>query len=60
MAMPMTQTDDSVERKWCPLCQEWKAATVLISETKETELVQSSRKVIYCPECGARLRDEAK
>jgi hypothetical protein len=58
MTEPENQADPT--RKWCPLCGEWKAATVLVSESKDTELIESSRQIIYCPECGAMLRDEPK
>src|SRR5437867_3077700 len=54
----MMQSDDSVERKWCPLCQEWKAATVTVAQSKDSELVQTNRELTYCPQCGAMLRDE--
>jgi formate dehydrogenase maturation protein FdhE len=47
-------------RKWCPLCGEWKVASVLVSESKDTELVESTRQIIYCPECGAMLREDAE
>jgi hypothetical protein len=52
------EIDDSVERKWCPLCNEWKSATVMVSQFRETEMVETSREVTYCPQCGALLRDE--
>jgi hypothetical protein len=54
----MMQTDDGGKRKWCPLCYEWKAATVMVSQLKDSELVESSHELTYCPKCGAMLRDE--
>jgi hypothetical protein len=55
----MSESEESADlpRKWCPLCREWKAAIVLRAETVGTELVESSREITYCPECGAKLRD---
>jgi hypothetical protein len=52
------QTNDSVKHKWCPLCQEWKAAIVTVAQQKNTEFVETGREVTYCPQCGAMLRDE--
>jgi hypothetical protein len=37
-----------LSRKWCRLCEEWKAAIVLTAETGGTELVESSRELTYC------------
>jgi hypothetical protein len=51
-------TDDKPKRKWCPLCRDWKAATVTATQSKDSELVEASREAIYCPQCGAKLRDE--
>ena len=56
----MMQTDDSIKRKWCPLCQESKQATVTLAELKEAEMVEIAREITYCPKCGALLRDEPK
>ena len=44
-----------LSRKWCRLCEEWKAAIVFMAETVGTELVESSRELTYCPQCGATL-----
>jgi hypothetical protein len=52
------ETDDSTKHKWCPLCQEWKVATVKVAQLKNSELVDTSREITYCPQCGAMLRDE--
>jgi hypothetical protein len=52
------EADDSIKRKWCPLCSEWKAATVMVAQLKDAELVETSRQITYCPQCGAMLRDE--
>ena len=58
MPASMMQTDDSVKRKWCPLCQQWMAATVEVAQFKDAELVETTRELTYCPQCGAMLRDE--
>jgi hypothetical protein len=47
-----------VERKWCPLCEEWKVTTVKVADSLDSELIASTHEMIYCPECGALLRDE--
>jgi RNase P subunit RPR2 len=52
------ETDDSVKRKWCPLCHEWKTATVMVAQLKDSELVETTRDLIYCPQCGAMLRED--
>jgi hypothetical protein len=54
------EIDDKVKRKWCPLCNEWKAATVMVSQLRETDSVGTSREITYCPQCGAMLRDQPK
>ena len=56
--MPSDETDDIADRKWCPLCQEWKAATVNVDPLKGSEFVETSREITYCPQCGAMLRDK--
>ena len=56
----MSEPENDMPRKWCPLCGEWKAATVYIAETRDGKLVESQREVTYCSEFGARLRDEQK
>ena len=58
--MPESKTNAGMTRKWCPLCGEWKVATVLVSESKDTVLIESRRDITYCPECGAMLRDDPK
>jgi hypothetical protein len=55
----MMQTDDSVKRKWCPLCRVWKLATVPLAQSKNSKLVETTYELTYCPQCGAMLRDEA-
>jgi hypothetical protein len=35
-------------RKWCRLCEEWKAAIVLTAETVGTELVEGVREFTGC------------
>jgi hypothetical protein len=55
MSEPEKQPD--LPRKWCHLCREWKAAIVLRAEAVGTELVETSRELTYCPQCGAMLRD---
>jgi hypothetical protein len=59
---PMSEPEKTagITRKWCPLCCEWKVATVLVSDSKDTVLTESRREIIYCPECGAMLRDDPK
>jgi hypothetical protein len=49
------ETKSELSRKWCRLCEEWKAAIVLTAETVGTELVESTRELTYCPQCGATL-----
>ena len=46
-----------IPQKWCPLCKEWKAAIVLHGEESATEKVELGRELVYCPQCGAKLRD---
>lgn len=58
MTTMMMETGDSVKRKWCPLCHEWKAATVLAAQLKDSELLETTRELTYCPQCGAMLRDD--
>ena len=36
-------------------CEEWKAAIVFTAETVGTELIESTRELTYCPQCGATL-----
>jgi hypothetical protein len=52
------QTDDSVDRKWCPLCEELKAATVMAAPLEDAGLIESAREITYCQNCGAKLLDE--
>jgi hypothetical protein len=56
--MPPDEINESADRKWCPLCQEWKAAKVNVAQLKDAELIETSREITYCPQCGALLRDE--
>ena len=36
-------------KKWCPICQKWKNS--IIKDDDKT------RRLLYCPVCGALLRD---
>ena len=49
------ETKSELSQKWCRLCEEWKAAIVFTAETVGTELIESTRELTYCPQCGATL-----
>lgn len=48
---------EEVPRKWCQLCEKWVPAFVVTSDVPDATVPMSTkREVIYCPNCGARLR----
>jgi hypothetical protein len=54
MSSPSRPDDSSgKDVKWCPLCGDWKYPT----ETATAGDTDSHVEVIYCPDCGAKLRD---
>ena len=42
-----SQAEDT--KKWCPICQKWKNSIIKLDD--------KTRRLLYCPVCGALLRD---